>query len=439
MEQDEQLRAIIQRMVERGDDKATMAEVIRNYDARKAADARPSGGASGSWDAPDPHAKYGPMQQLLREQANPEQTRAESLANAPAIGATVAGLATGGLGLIPSAIASGLGAYGGARLRGDSNTDAVGTGLLNAAIPVTTGPVIRGLATAGPKVVNLGRSVARSTLKPTLDAGRKEAARLFGRPAMASQANDAVVERALQRGIMGADNPEMAVSQALDTVEGQLKKVVGDQPTKAANLLRAVFQRGRHAATGAPKDVPGAKQAIENQIEAVRTGSLGGKLNEGYAPVTAREALGWSRRMSKDNAWDKPASNLEGWFGKSLESAGRTAVKRAVPEARPMLKEMGDLLSLQRVIPQAMNREANRNTVTRLPGMLAAVMTGHPIKGAASLLGMNLAEANSGKVAQTLYNAGQKIPGMSDAMARRMEMAIRAALISQLNGEPPEP
>ena len=32
--------------------------------------------------------------------------------------------------------------------------------------------------------------------------------------------------------------------------------------------------------------------------------------------------------------------------------------------------------------------------------------------------------------------SGQKIPGMDDAMAKRVELALRAALLSQLNGSP---
>mgnify|MGYP001616493590 CR=1 FL=1 len=39
------------------------------------------------------YEKYGPLQQLLKEQAEPKQTRAESLSNAPAIGAMAAPVA----------------------------------------------------------------------------------------------------------------------------------------------------------------------------------------------------------------------------------------------------------------------------------------------------------------------------------------------------------
>ena len=442
--------------------------------------------------------------------------------NAPSIGSALASLATGGVGLIPSAIATGGGAYLGARLAGESREDASARGVMDAGAALVVPGVVRGVLRAGPAIADKGRDVARSYLKPTLDAGRKESVRLFGRPAMASHANEAVVDRGLQRGVLGADNPEMAVSDAIDATENQLKKLVGDQPTRLNDMLGAVFQRGRNAARNAPKDVPAAQAAIESEIARTRTGNLGGKLDYGSprpdapsdavsaqslvqamrgkqpsagnprptpprlvtalervqnqqpktqimrdAPegselagvigrnysdpilpnttpliashrppnITAREALDWARAAAKDSSWDKPSSGLVGWFNKAQESAARSAVKDAVPEARPLLNELGDLISLQRVIPQATNREANRNTVARLPGMLAALMAGHPVKAGAALLGTNMADQNAGKIAQTLYNTGKRLPSASPESAKAASQMIQAALVAMLEAK----
>lgn len=511
----DQLTDLVKKMQAEGVPEAEILAFVDQFDNVTPSGQRPSGGASGSWRRPEQiGAEFDPNYMG----ADPDIGK-RAMENLPGIGALLAGTAAsvGSGGLLLPAVAAGGGAYLGARARGDSREDAAATGIGTGAMSLVVPSVVKGIARVGPGLTKMGRNVARSYLKPTLDAGRKEAARLFGRPVMAAQANEAIIERALQRKILGADNPEMALSHAIENTEKQLKGVVGDQPTRMNDMLSAVFRRGRNAARNAPKDVPNAQQAIEAEIERTRSGNLGGKLDFGSPrppapsdtlsaqpivntmrgrqpsagtprpqeprmisdvqriqnqqprtqimreapegselgdlvarnftegvkaptvpliashrppPITATEAMEWARRASKDSSWDKPASDLVGWFNKAQESAARSAVKDAVPAARPLLNEMGDLLSLQRVIPQAMNREMNRNTVTRLPGMLAAVASGHPVKAAGSLLGVNLADQNAGKIAQTLYNTGTRIPGASPETADAIGRLVQAALLT---------
>jgi hypothetical protein len=383
----------------------------------------------------------------------------------------------------------------------------------------------------------MGQNIARSYLKPTLSAGKKEAQRLFGRSAMASEANEEVVKRVLERNILGEKNPEMAITNALEDVENKLQGVVGDQPTKFNNLLSAIIARGRNAATQVARNIPGAQAAIEQEIAATRTGNLGGKLDYGtprppaikdtvsaqpiasamrgpevtpgrprptqpqykneilqqienqsprtsivreatesnprgmplptdplgnliarnYSPevkapapgmaishrpqpVTAQEALRFARASARDKTnWDEPTSGLTDTFRRQQEHAARLATKRAVPEARPLLKEEAELISALRVVPQAMNRESNKNTIARLPAMLAAlgaIGTGRPIRGAALALGgVGIMDRNSGQIAQALYNVGKSklLPKVSPEMARELGKRFwQAALLSQL-------
>jgi hypothetical protein len=389
---------------------------------------------------------------------------------AGAVTGTAATIGTGGMGPVAAytlpPIASGGAAYLGARARGDSRADAAMEGLTNTAAGLVVPPIVKAPLAAGRYLTNKGLDVARGYLKPTLAAGRKEAMRLFGRPTMASTANEEVVKRALERNILGAKNPEMAISEAIDAAEGKLGKLVGDQPTRLNDYLNTVFQRGVKAAKGSARDVPGALGTIENEMARTRSGSLGPKLDFGESippgptpsgnvstaallekmkgtqptavvphrpqPVTAKEALQFARRSAKDTSWDKPSSSLLDWFTKQQESAARTAVKQAVPEARPHLKELGELISLQRVVPQAMNRELNKNTVARLPAMIAAAAQRSPKNALMALLGVNMADQNAGKVAQTLYNVGKKIPGVSPQNAEAASRMAQTMLLSLL-------
>jgi hypothetical protein len=99
---------------------------------------------------PKDYSQYGPMSQLYRDMDEREQNKQWVSDNAPVIGASAAGLATGGAGLIPSAIAAAGGGFLGARLRGDDRTKAT-----------TEGAVQGGIQAAGGGFAKLLGAVAR--------------------------------------------------------------------------------------------------------------------------------------------------------------------------------------------------------------------------------------------------------------------------------------
>ena len=105
------------------------------------------------------YAQYGPLSQLLRDAYEPEQNLQELKANAPAIGATLAGgaasLGSGGF-LLP-VIAAGGGGYLGARARGDDRERAASEGVKQAA-----------LEGGGRAVMGAGGLVARGLMKGTV-------------------------------------------------------------------------------------------------------------------------------------------------------------------------------------------------------------------------------------------------------------------------------
>lgn len=458
-------------------------------------------------------------------------------------------------------IVGGTGATGGALARGDQPMDAVEEGAKTAVIGRYLPAVIQGAMNAPGYIKDKGVQMARGYLKPALDAGRQEAQRMFGRNWQASDANNKIVDRALERGILGADNPEQAVADRMTQVEGELGKVVGDQPSRFNNIMKAVIQRGRTAAQNAPEDIPAAQAAIEARIEAIRTGRLGGKLDFGTARppavtdtlsaqplanamrgtqasagkiappdpkiihglqrigaqptggnittgvpivtqevqgpalatsrleapmsgqtprrfagsgntevmreapptsptgavigrnftppvaaspttmplvashrpqnVTAKEALDFGRDFGKGTSWEKSPSGLIDWFNRQVESGARTAAKQAAPNARALLGEQGELSSLRRVISQAANREGNKNAFLRLPAMLAALKATNPVAAAGTVGGMAAIDRNTGKIAQTLYNAGRFQPS-PETVKGTSDAALAAALMQLL-------
>jgi hypothetical protein len=321
-----------------------------------------------------------------------------------------------------------------------------------------------GIAKAGRKVMDAGRAIARSQIKPTVSAGAGEAQRRLGSRALASKANDEVIERGLDRNLLGGADPLADVVAARDVTSKRLDRAIGDQPTQAHRLIETVFKRGRAAADEAVMDIPGAQGTIEGQIKRFEGGRLGRDamrpgpaasawevaeksdrpavpLNgAGATPrrrikseITARDAWEAAKSLDKQHNYAKPASDLEDAFTRLLSRANRVAAKRAAPEARPMLSQYGDETALINMLANPSNRGANQNQLMRLPTMLAAMTD--IAQGRPPILGLltNLSERGALQNAQRLYNAGKNAPTTA-GKATAGVTGIRELLLSLLSG-----
>jgi hypothetical protein len=101
-------------------------------------------------------SQFGPMQGMLKDQANRDTLREDAKANAPAIGAMVGSALAGPLGVIPATMVAAGSGYLGGRVRGDDRATAVGEGLKQGALQAGTAGAAKLASMVAPTMYRVG-------------------------------------------------------------------------------------------------------------------------------------------------------------------------------------------------------------------------------------------------------------------------------------------
>lgn len=177
--------------------------------------------AEAEQSAPKDFSQFGPMQGLIENQANRETLQAQAKEHAPMIGAGIATAATGGAGLIPSALAAAGGGFIGARLRGDDRGSAAASGAVQG-----------GLQAAGGGVAKLLGAVARPLYRAAIP---KHIQDKFSQANLAKQGLESRTVLGTKRGTATAAG---ANAQAAHGVEAMADRA----PTLTAQDVQSAFK-----------------------------------------------------------------------------------------------------------------------------------------------------------------------------------------------------
>lgn len=284
---------------------------------------------------------------------------------------------------------AGLASAGLAKTQGASGTGVVVAGALGGL------PVAQGVAAVGKWAGNIAPKAVRSALKPTVASLKKIAgASVEGIDAKAEQ----LMTWILTNRVTTANKARTIFQQA----ESELQRVLSlkggkltDEPARAVRYLEAL-ERSASKQRLPASDVATIRNAAAELIE----GSLGkdvvkmvpaphptlvdasGKAITVLVPETTRalragtpaaealEAARSSGRWQTRKQWGE-LKGTETEARKAVERAGRDAVKTAVPEAAPLLRQESMALKAEEVLDRASQRAANRDQLS-LPGLVVA-------------------------------------------------------------------
>ena len=206
--------------------------------------------------------------------------------NAPAIGATIAALQTGGLAAIPMAIGGG---YGGSRLRGDTNEQALWEGAK------------QGVMEGAPKVIQgLSRVAYKSAIpKTVLDKFRKA---------------DVVGAGLENRAVLGTTQGVNAAEQGGARAAAMQTAAAPTVPTMTAQDIQAAFRPkyNRALVGGRPDKASEISQHVRTSMDQIGTGDMSGVMQLARKAELEPEAGSAMRAVSEKMAATNPQlANIE--------------------------------------------------------------------------------------------------------------------------------
>lgn len=269
---------------------------------------------------------------------------------------------------------------------GSAGETAVSAGL-SAVVP-GAGAVKR----AGKSIANAAEPLVKAALKPTLASLK----RITGKGNLDAKAS-ALVRFIIDNKLTTADKARALFQETEHALQRVLsvKNAPTDEPTRVLRYLDALERSAARQRLPA-SDVAAIRNAAAELVE----GSLGrdvvqmvptphatlvdqfGKPITVLVPKTTRvmrattqaaEALDAARasgRWATRKTWGE-IKGTDKEISKTVERAGRDAVKTAVPEARPLLATEGKALQSEDVLTRMAQRTGNRDTVS-LPAQLIA-------------------------------------------------------------------
>ncbi len=252
--------------------------------------------------------------------------------------------------------------------------------------------------------------LVRSAVKPTVTAMRQRAgASVTGINAQA----DRLVKYITDRGITSPAHAERIIAKAESAIQAAASgsKVATDAPQRAQRYLDALERSAKRQ--GLPADDVATIRSKAAELfdtsplsEDVTTAGtkaapMGDQMAGGPktvpAQVTTRElrtdvmpdealelARGGGRWGNRKQWGEQKGAAVEA--NKAVERAERDAVKAAVPETKPLLREQGQAIESKKVLDRMQFREANREPVSPFDITTAAVemgTTGVPVMGIA--------------------------------------------------------
>lgn len=264
--------------------------------------------------------------------------------NAPAIGATLATVATGG-GALPMIGAAAMGGAGGSLLRGDD----LGTA-------ATQGAIQGGIQGAAPLIARGGQAIARGLMKGTVPKG---IAKDF-------QGQVDIPREMLNRGVFPGVPQSAArvgrASAAANAERDAAAQVVPPMPRgKVLSGLRPI-----HAEAMRGREPDLAEAALQHMRKSAR--------DIGPTPMSGADAL--VRKDIKQRVGDAAINNPNAPFGKQLQDAERAAIVshlRETPRMARALDESQALMAIDRVMKDA--SLGNPITRMRIGGPTAMALT----------------------------------------------------------------
>jgi hypothetical protein len=420
---------------------------------------------------PGEFAKYGPMSQLMRDQAYPEQAKQQFRDSAPTIGAGVATALTGGAGLIPTAIAAGGGGFLGARARGDSREDAAWEGGKQGALTAGAGAIGAGVAKAGEFITGRALPLVRSALKPAFSDLRKRAGIEGITPAaLADRQSQFIIDQGLKTPEQAAalvkssgaqvddaikaaeSNPNVSpvldtanrIPRYLSTVLRRVEKQVlpGKDRGAIQNVGREVVEDSPLSQYTSSTARPSPKRQDFNAkwddtAKPARSWADGPAPEAGARPRALRANIKPSEGaeiVRTKSFYDKDASGGTIAGGKAVERAVRDSIKEAVPATRKPLMTQGRAMDAERLLDRSSWRDANRDSMPGGMGAIAGLANGRPV------MGLLLHALKEGQFA-----AGMAAPKVGGAISRasgpvsQLDQLVRAAMLANLKSPTERP
>jgi hypothetical protein len=457
----DQLQGLVQKMQAEGVPEADILAFVNQFDTENTPAPKET-----STPTPKDYSQYGPMSQLYRDMDEREQNKQWVKDNAPAIGAGVVGLATGGAGVIPSAIAAAGGGFLGARLRGDSRADAAVSGGLQGALTAGTGVIGAGVVRAGQAVADRAVPLVRSALKPAFSELRRRAGIEGVAPAaLANRQAKFIVDHQLSTpeqaaalakvsgqqvdDAIAAAEANPTVSPVLDTanripryLNAMLKRVEkqitpGKDRAAIQNLGREVVEDSplsQNVGSTTPKQPPPASINRPSLTQPSLNRPWGTpKVEPSSRPRALRANVKPSEGaeiVRSKSFFDKDASGGSIAGGKAIERAIRDSIKETVPATRQPLMTQGRAMDAERLLDRASWRDANRDSMPGGMGAIAGIANGRP------LVGMLLQALKEGQLKAGLAapRYGARLQG-AGKMVSELDQLVRAAQISMLSGQ----
>lgn len=355
MAQDDQLRAIVQRMVERGESEDAIAQVVRAYDAQAAQELTPVASHAPSEPTPEhPHAR---TFRLAKE-------------NAPSIGAALGGLLTGGASLPLQALAAAGGGALGAGLRGDSAGDVATSGLKEGALQLAGGGLMKGAQA-------IGRGLMRGTIP-------KNIAKNFDDVDIAQE----MLDRGVLPGVPQSANRVSRLSEAANVERAAAAQTV--PPLTRRRVIEGL--RPIHQKMTAAREPELAADVLAQMRRSARDiGSQGMSGADALARKDVKQALGRASLNAADPRTAALGSQLN-----DLERGTIVSHLRQTPRMATALDESQTLMAIDQVMKDAAH--SNPITRARIGGTAAAAsspvglgLTAHAVNQGSRALDPNVA------------------------------------------------
>lgn len=370
-------------------------------------------------------------------------------------------------------LGAGFGAYVGSRLRGESVKDSAISGVTNAVVPKV---VEKGLSAAGTAIANEAIPAVRSATKASVQLLRRRAGIEGTTP---NRVGNRIATTILEGGYRTSDDAAAAIS-ALDD---QITQAVRDAESQTPGL-------SIDSATRIPKYLDGLLRKIDKQItpgqdraavqafgkELVKDSPLSQRIGPPYdrtsptpelqlqrilelamkdgkqrtfrapgvsGPSSSYEPMGTNARALRTDVspsearsivraksfFNKDASGASIAAGKETERAVRDGIKRAVPNAAPLLRRQGNAMDAEKVLEDMATRTANRDQIS-LPGIVGAapdIAAGKlPIAG----LLTHWLRNNQLRAGHAAYKYGPKITRSAPVSGE----SVRALLMALMDG-----
>jgi hypothetical protein len=275
-------------------------------------------------------SRFGPMQGMLKDQANRDTLRADAKANAPAIGAMVGSALAGPLGVIPATLVAAGGGYLGGRVRGDDRATAAGEGLKQGVIQAGTAGAAKLASVVAPSLYRVGipKAIKDKFRKADLAGSGLSNRVILGTERGAARAKDANAAAGREAAGLAHTAPDMT-SRDIELAFGPKynKALLGGKNQKAAEIAEHVADTTRDMG-GHAKPFTGRQQYARQEFLTPESGSALTAPNPNIKPLSPQLA-NIERKAIAGNLRKSPE------MGKALDkSQAAVGVNRAADATR---------------------------------------------------------------------------------------------------------